>query len=149
MISFIECFGLFLSFAFNFCLIIDLIKMMRDPFSDKEFLMRLYLIVCPIFSVSMSIGLTSINITNRNSLAVAWIFLLSFIIMIILGIFSVYLANSVLNKPGISGSARSLILKRHVSTLSLFFICNLYIAAFAIFDINSDSDIVKYSKPWW
>ena len=75
--------------------------------------------------------------------------LLSFIIMIILGIFSVYLANSVLNKPGISGSARSLILKRHVSTLSLFFICNLYIAAFAIFDINSDSDIVKYSKPWW
>ena len=76
MISFIECFGLFLSFAFNFCLIIDLIKMMRDPFSDKEFLMRLYLIVCPIFSVSMSIGLTSINITNRNSLAVAWIYCL-------------------------------------------------------------------------
>ena len=69
--------------------------------------------------------------------------------MVILGIYSVYLANKVLNKPGISGSARSLVLKRHISTLFLFFICNSYIAAFAILDVKSRSDILKYTEPWW
>jgi hypothetical protein len=69
--------------------------------------------------------------------------------MVIFGIFSVYLAFKVLNKPGISGSARTLILKRHVSSMTIFFICNLYIVMFAIIDIHKINRINKITHPWW
>jgi len=74
---------------------------------------------------------------------------ITFFIMVVFGIFSVYLAFKVLNKPGISGSARTLILKRHVSSMTIFFICNLYIVLFAIIDIHKINRINKITHPWW
>ena len=41
-------------------------------------------------------------------------------------------AYFMLSKPGISGSVRSLILKRHTAAILVFFICDLYVFAFAI-----------------
>lgn len=68
--------------------------------------------------------------------------------MFTLGIYSVFLANKVLSKPGISGAARNLILKRHVTTISIFFICNIYIFAYTFYDIFR-IDLNQTSKPVW
>ena len=64
MITFLECLGLFLSFTINFCLIIDLIKMMRDPFSDKMKIKNYYLLGSTLFSFFMAITVTDVNIRN-------------------------------------------------------------------------------------
>jgi preprotein translocase subunit SecY len=135
MVSTLECFGIFFSFSLNFCLIIDLIKMMRDPFSDKEKFMRHYLIITPTISFLIAGWFTFILAEGKNSKGSSIVIFIAFIIMFFLGIYSIVLANEVLNKPGISGAARLLILKRHAATISIFFICNLYVFVFTIYDI--------------
>ncbi len=61
--------------------------------------------------------------------------------MFLLGLYSIFEAYRVLSKPGISGAARTLILRRHATGILVFFVCNFYVYAFTIFkcyDINLD-----------
>ena len=109
--------------------------MMRDPFSDKEKFMTNYLIITPTASFIMSGWFTFILASGTDSKGSSIVIFIAFILMFILGLYSVVLANKVLNKPGISGAARLLILKRHAATISIFFICNLYVFVFTIYDI--------------
>lgn len=109
--------------------------MMRDPFSDKEKFMKYYLTITPTISLLMSAWFTLILAEGTDSKGSSIVIFLAFILMFILGIYSIVLANDVLNKPGISGAARILILKRHAATISIFFVCNLYVFVFTIYDI--------------
>jgi hypothetical protein len=148
MLAIIQNFGLFSTFSLNFCLIIDLIKMMRDPFSDKEKYMNYYLIISPIVSLGLAIWSQMLVQNQDNSPITSYIIFIWFISMFTLGIYSVYLAHKVLSKPGISGAARNLILKRHVITISIFFICNIYIFAYTFYDIFRIG-LDQKTKPVW
>lgn len=54
----------------------------------------------------------------------------------------------VLNKPGISGSARKLILRRHTTSIVLFFVCNLYIFTFTVY-VCYKLPLDVTTTPWW
>ena len=55
----IDVFGLFMSFGLNFCLVLDLIIMIKYPFSDKNKFMVRYLTFVPLTALIFSIGLTT------------------------------------------------------------------------------------------
>jgi len=48
------------------------------------------------------------------------------------GFYSIFLAWRVLSKPGISGSVRRLIMKRHTASIMLFVVCNMYTLGYCI-----------------
>lgn len=60
----IEVFGLGLSASLNFCLILDLILMMKTPFANKGQYMTKYLLISPLVALAFAIGVT-IQISNK------------------------------------------------------------------------------------
>ena len=68
--------------------------------------------------------------------------------MLFVGSYSIWLANKVLSKPGISGGARILILKRLAASISIFLIANIYPCTYAVYDcFNIPLD--NLTAPWW
>lgn len=61
-LTYIEPFGVILVTFFNICLIVDLIIMIKEPFSDKTKYMKFYV----IFSVTFSFGLTFLFLYKIN-----------------------------------------------------------------------------------
>ena len=71
----------------------------------------------------------------------------SFIGFLIAAIWSSIFSWKRLTLPGMSAEVRSLILKRHVTSIAVYFICNLYVL------VSSVYSIADYSFPgtnvWW
>lgn len=129
-----EIFGLSLSFLLNFSLVIDLIIMMKYPFSDKSKYMSKYLLVSFGGAFLFSLGVTN-ELTNKaTTVTFQWLLLLIWIGFLIAGTYSIVTARLVLSKPGISisGSARRLILVRHTTGIILYTICNLYVFVYIL-----------------
>lgn len=68
--------------------------------------------------------------------------------MFILGLYSIYEAYRVLSKPGISGAARTLILRRHATGIIVFFVCNFYVYAFTVYKCYDIPLDVKTTPIW-
>ncbi len=143
-----ESFGLFLSIALNYCLIFDLFIMIRYPFSDKSKYMTLYQWGSVIAATIISVVFVVQFRIEETSYSSDWIIQFMFIFQFLVGIYSIYKANVVLNKPGISGSARKLILRRHTTSIVVFFVCNLYIFIFTVY-ICYKLPLDVTTTPWW
>jgi len=61
---------------------------------------------------------------------------------------SIYNANKKLSLPGMSPGARSLVLKRFVSSIIIFLCSNLYIFAFSCF-ITFGIPVKQKNHNWW
>lgn len=62
-------------------------------------------------------------------------FFVSYIVMVVFGIYSLVVARKVLTKPGISAGARSLVLKRHAANITIFLVANLYVFMFTCYNV--------------
>lgn len=77
-----------------------------------------------------SISLTSQLYDESGAVFVASVIFCMFLMIYIIGFYSMFQAYFMLTKPGISGSVRNLILIRHTAGILVFFICDLYVFAF-------------------
>ena len=72
----------------------------------------------------------------------------AYLFMVGFSFLSIWIANKKLNLPGMSPGARSLVLKRFVTTIMIFLISNLYIFAFATY-ITFGIKVDEMHHNWW
>lgn len=77
-----------------------------------------------------------------------WTIQIIFITQFLSAIYSIFEAYRVLGRPGISGSARTLILRRHATGIIIFFVCNIYVFSFTVYKSYGIPLDVK-TTPWW
>lgn len=126
-------------------LCVDLILMIKHPFKMKEPRMKFYIAFSVTVSLSVAIlFLSTQNIKNSFQFVV---FVVSFLGFLIAAIWSSIFSWKRLTLPGMSAEVRSLILKRHVASIAVYFICNLYVL------VSSCYNIASYTFPgidtWW
>ena len=142
---FFECFGLFLNMACNFCLIFDLVIMIKQPFSDKSKFMTKY----QWGSILSAFIVSTYWVTGQwYQSGIYWSFQVFLIVIYLFGFYSIIEAWRVLSRPGISGSARTLILRRHATGIFIFQVCNIYYLAFSIYKCYMIPLDVE-TTPWW
>lgn len=97
--------------------------------------MTIYWVSNICISFSISTYMTSQIVQTGQFADWAGYFMTScFLCLIFCGIFSIIYAYLKLSKPGISGTARSLVLKRHAAGIILYVLCNLYVALISIYN---------------
>jgi hypothetical protein len=110
-----------LSATLNFCLIYDLITMMMRPFADKSHSMQKYIIICVSVSSLTALASSAFYIkTSKKHPVIGSLFLVFYVSLYVIGVYSVHLAYKVLSKPGISSQLRTLVLKRHTAGIIVF-----------------------------
>jgi hypothetical protein len=132
--TFIEILGLWISLLLNFCLVMDLVIMITNPFDQKEKYMTMYVwssgLLAVIFSATMD---RSVMIDFQSGEEGWWAIFIAYWILFFFAIGSLIFAYKSLSKPGISQAARSLVLKRHAAGIAIFLITNLYVTALTFY----------------
>ena len=145
IITFNEVLFLTLSLTATMMLCVDLILMIKHPFKQKEPRMKLYV----WFTVSVSFGFATFFLFKpdfHNSYEFV-AFISIFVGFFIAAVWSCIFSWRRLTLPGMSSEVRSLILKRHVASIFVYFICNLYVLASSIYNIRHfKGSGVDY---WW
>ena len=119
--------------VFNICICFDLILMIKHPFDSKSSRILKYHIWSYTIAIIAGLEKEVFFPENRGVESyLGWTQFLSFICFMIMGLFSSFWACSKLSKPGISREVRMLVLKRHVSYIICYFLCNLYLVMQAI-----------------
>jgi phage shock protein PspC (stress-responsive transcriptional regulator) len=136
----------------NLALVFDLIIMILYPFSQKKKFMTMYVAGCFAFSVSLSAAMTYAIMSQTEKYNIGfWCLLIMYTAMFFGGFGSIIFAYMRLSKPGISASARTLILKRHAMSITVFIITNLSITvtiAYIVFGITMPNPEPSESL-WW
>ena len=113
--------------------------------------MHIYSLYCFIFSITSSALMTNgIKVGNLSNWGF-WLMLFTYFVMVLGGIASIIFAYLRLSKPGISESARNLVLKRHAASISIYILTNLNIIVtlvYACFDLTFPNPTPSES-PWW
>ena len=65
-----------------------------------------------------------------------------------MGIYSIGEAYIVLKKPGISAHVRTLIFRRHTSSICIFFVCNIYVFAYTFYHCYKFNLDVNTTPVW-
>lgn len=113
--------------------------------------MHIYGLCCLIFSVTASGLMThGIKIGNLNGIGF-WAVLFTYFVMVVGGIASIIFAHSRLSKPGISESARNIVLKRHAASILIYVMTNLNIIVTLVYScFGLDFPPTSPSEsPWW
>jgi len=134
IITFNEVLFLTLSLTATMMLCVDLILMIKHPFKQKEPRMKLYI----WFTVLVSFGFAIFFLfkpDQKNSYEFI-AFITIFVGFFIAAVWSSLFSWRRLTLPGMSSEVRSLILKRHIASIAVYFICNLYVLASSIYDIR-------------
>ena len=136
----------------NICLCVDLILMVRYPFESKDGRVNKYLIVSFILALIpgyfMSSGDTfvGVRIGFGISFALRIIFALTFILSI------VYTCKK-LSGNGFSKEVRKLVLQRHIITVLLYIITNLYLSINDLVYLKTSNDdlinVFGSNCTWW
>ena len=119
--------------AFNVCICVDLILMIKHPFASKSKRIARYYIftfIVGFIAVVENSRRYDILVSDQSFLTYSQVII--FLTFCIMGIFSSLFALNRLCKPGVSREVRILILKRHISYILAFFACNLYLLIQAI-----------------
>ena len=129
---------------------VDLILMVRNPFDRKESRMPIY------YGVSLLISLTSAcfligNVFNTDVVnkLMSGFFLTILSAYIIISVFSVVYTCQKLSGPGISKEVRTLILKRHILTIVVYLVSNLYSIIFVVMMAKDDWANHTYQLDYW
>ena len=113
--------------------------------------MHIYALYCFIFSITSSALMTNgIKVGNLHNWGF-WLMLFTYFVMVLGGIASIIFAYLRLSKPGISESARNLVLKRHAASISIYILTNLNIIVtlvYACFKLEFPNPVPSES-PWW
>jgi hypothetical protein len=113
--------------------------------------MHIYALYCFIFSITSSALMTNgIKVGNLKNWGF-WLMLFTYFVMVLGGIASIIFAYLRLSKPGISESARNLVLKRHAASISIYILTNLNIIVtlvYACFGLTFPNPTPSES-PWW
>ena len=143
--SFLKSFFWTASMVFNICICFDLILMIKHPFDSKA--KRIVKYHISSYTIGIIAGLEKVFFPEAlgGQSYLGWTQLISFICFMIMGLFSSFWACSKLSKPGISREVRMLVLKRHVSYIICYFLCNLYLMMQGIQKLNESSTRGK----WW
>jgi len=146
-------FFLTLSLTATMMLCVDLILMIKHPFRQKEPRMKFYI----WFSLAVSFVFATFFLFKPdvyNSYEF-FTFIFSFLGFFIAAIWSSIFSWRRLTMPGMSNEVRSLILKRHVASIFVYFLCNLYVLASAIYNIThfcydpNKLDCKEGIDTWW
>lgn len=144
--------GLCLAVTLNLCLVFDLVYMILYPFSQKEKFMTFYAGLCFAFSSVTSAFMTYGLMTNTSKYNLGfWALLFLYTLMFFGGFGSIIFAYMRLSKPGISASARTLILKRHAMSIVVFILTNLNITVtifYSDFHLKFPNPQVSESLTW-
>lgn len=139
--NFWEIFWIMITLQLNIVLCLDLVLMIKYPFVNKKSRMKYYLLGS--FVVAFFFGLMNVNYLNSEYTS-RWpsiLFIIWFVIFILLACYSTVYAACKIMRPGISAQVRSLILKRHILTIVVYMITNIYILIIAItYTINPRYD---------
>jgi hypothetical protein len=113
--------------------------------------MHIYALYCFIFSITSSALMTNgIKVGNLKNWGF-WLMLFTYFVMVLWGIASIIFAYLRLSKPGISESARNLVLKRHAASISIYILTNLNIIVtlvYSCFRLKFPNQEPSES-PWW
>jgi len=124
--------------------------MMAHPFTDKAKYMKYYSVGSVAFSIIFA-SLVSYAEGKKKSQERGFMGVFVFcayLMMVIFSLGSIYNANKKLSLPGMSPGARSLVLKRFVSSIIIFLCSNLYIFAFSCF-ITFGIPVKQKNHNWW
>ena len=116
-----------MSLCLNTALCIDLILMVRYPFDKKENRVIVYLVVSGVISVLIAFG--TVIFTLSPALVGTGILLQAIVtsVFVITFVTSVCYTCSKLSGPGMSKEVRGLVLNRHIATMVIYLVCNLYV----------------------
>ena len=119
------CIGM--SICLNTCICIDLILMVRYPFTKKEPRVRLYLLGSLLVSIPTSFFNVNFEDNDKSLYRGAFCTVTMFSIFIIAFLVSTIYTCGKLRGPGMSKQVRGLVLNRHVATMIVYAVCNIYI----------------------
>ena len=109
--------------------------------------MKIYGVGCLVCALTFTGFMTNGIDTGQNTNVGFWAIFLGYCVMVVAGFASIIFAYRRLSKPGISTSARNLILKRHALSILIFICTNANImvtVAYTIFYIP-----LPKNNPWW
>ena len=109
------------------CLCLDLILMIRKPFADKESRVNKYLAACFIPTASIVTLSSFVDWEHIGGIIIFALFGSMGAMFFVTAPLSMIYACVKLNQPGISGEARTLVLKRHIYTILFFALANSYL----------------------
>ena len=149
-LNFLKSFFWTASMVFNICICFDLILMIKHPFDSKA--KRIVKYHISSYTIGIIAGLEKVFFPEAlgGQSYLGWTQLISFICFMIMGLFSSFWACSKLSKPGISREVRMLVLKRHVSYIICYFLCNLYllIQGIQLYEKNKLKKSIKTGETW-
>lgn len=113
--------------TFNVCICIDLILMIKHPFVSKsKRIIRYHIFTYIVASIAVLENLNEdVVSSDQNFMIYTQVF--AFLAFFFMGIGSSVFALNRLCKPGVSREVRILILKRHISYILAYFMCNVYL----------------------
>lgn len=134
-----------MSLTATMMLCVDLILMIKHPFKMKEPRMKFYVAFTTTTSFAVAVLFLATEKFHNSYQFI--VFVVSFMGFLGAAIWSVIFSWQRLTLPGMSAEVRSLILKRHVASIAVYFICNLYVL------VSSCYNIANYTFPgtdaWW
>lgn len=124
----VEYFAFYWTAILTVYLIFDLLLVIKRPFADKAKYMRIYELSSPVLAALFATWLYVDSGSNKSNNRAFGVFLVLYILIVMVGVYSSVTALRVLSKSGISKTIRGLVLKRHVSLIALYCVSNMYIA---------------------
>ena len=113
---------------FSICISIDLVIVVRNPFSSHKSRTWYYYVVTAIISVMTAcLKLLSTLQADRFTYGLAYLEIIEYIVFLIFSIASIVIAAYRLLQPGVKKQLRTLIIKRHLLYIFTFLVCNMYI----------------------
>lgn len=124
IIAFQQTFYYNMILALNTCVCLDLVLMLWNPFRNVESRYLHYM----GWSVVVSLIPSSIRVAfgGKNLYIYGYFLAGCFLAYIFIAIYSAYVAQKALNRPGMSKIARQMINRRHFTYILVNFFCQLY-----------------------
>ena len=113
------------SLCLNVCVCIDLVLMVKNPFTKQSSRMTCYLYGSIIGGSLVTLGEV---FSLHREIASEIIELTAYSIFILTALFSSVTACRMLTKPGVSIELRKLMMSRHMAYTILYATCNLFVA---------------------
>ena len=110
----------------NICLCLDLILTFRSPFKKPESRYPMYWVVSSLISLVPAIIRVYCMKQYQNEYLYGWIICDTFLVYLVIAIWSIYYAFKHLSRPGMSSTARGMITRRHISYIVVNILCQTY-----------------------
>ena len=138
--------------VFNICICVDLILMIKHPFVSKSKRITRYHIVSYTYALLTTLEKfyfeqAEYKVLFGDYLSIMQI--LAYVGFLVMGISSSVFAVVRLCKPGVSRELRVLILKRHVSYIICYALCNLYLLIQSWQRLTSSKGNEVKTGTWW